>query len=285
MIIDKLYQSVIEKGPVCVGLDTRLEYIPEYILNSTKSIQDKIFEFNKSIIDATFDVCSCYKLQIACYEALGIEGLMAYSKTLKYIKDIKGISIGDIKRGDISSTAKMYAKAHFEGDFECDFITVSPYMGVDAVSPYFEYVKNKDKGLFVLIKTSNESSNDFQELKVNDEKLYVKVGQKVTSWGSEYIGESGFSCIGGVIGGTHFDEMINIKNRFNNMFFLIPGYGEQGGSAKDIAHLLGKNMSGVVNSSRGIITAHKGKEEGVNFSEFSRREVINMREDILKWLR
>ncbi|KXZ39098.1 orotidine-5'-phosphate decarboxylase [Alkalithermobacter thermoalcaliphilus JW-YL-7 = DSM 7308] len=285
MIIDRLYENVIKKGPVCVGLDTRLEYIPEYILNSTKSIEDKIFEFNKSIIDATIDVCSCYKLQIACYEALGIQGLLAYSKTLKYIKSLKGISIADVKRSDISSSAKMYAKAHFEGDFESDFITLNPYMGQDSITPYLEYVKNKNKGIFVLMKTSNEGSKDFQELKVDDEKLYVKVGEKITSWSSEYIGESGFSSIGAVVGGTHFDEMINIKNRFDNMFFLIPGYGAQGGSAKDISNLLGKNISGVVNSSRGIITAHKGKEEGVNFSEFSRKEVINMRGDILKWLK
>ncbi|QVK17561.1 orotidine-5'-phosphate decarboxylase [Mycoplasmatota bacterium] len=274
MIIDKLYEEVMKKGPICVGLDTRIDYIPEKLLSSSDAVEDKIFQFNKRIIDETFDLVACYKLQIACYEALGIEGLKAYSRTLKYIKEKGIISIGDIKRGDISSTGEMYAKAHFEGDFEADFITVNPYMGIDAISPYFPYLEKGNKGIFVLVKTSNNSSKDFQELEVGEELLYNKVAQQVDKWGEKYIGNYGFSLIGGVVGCTHPKEIVGISKNHNNMFFLIPGYGAQGGSGKDLSILFKDNRCGIVNSSRGIIK-----------SENPREAVLKMKEDILKWLR
>lgn len=274
MIIDKLYEEVMKKGPICVGLDVRMSYLPEELLNSEDTIEEKVFQFNKRIIDETFDLVACYKPQIACYEALGLAGLKAYSRTLKYIKEKGSISIGDIKRGDISSTGEMYARAHFEGDFEADFITVNPYMGYDAISPYLPYLEEGNKGMFVLVKTSNESSKDFQEVVVGKEPLYRKVAEEVEKWGEKYTGKNGFSLMGGVVGCTHPREIVEISEMCKNMFFLIPGYGAQGGSGEDLSLLFKNNMCGIVNSSRGIIK-----------SENPREAVLKMKEDIMKWLR
>lgn len=285
MIIDRLHKEVLENGPICVGLDTRLDYLPNYLLESDLTLEEKLFTFNKKIIDDTFDIVACYKVQIACYEAFGLEGLKAYGKTLSYIKEKGKISIADIKRGDISSTAEMYAKAHFEGDFEADFITVNPYMGIDAISPYFKYLKTGQKGLFTLIRTSNKSSKDFQELDSGGEPIYIKVAKEVSKWGEDFIGESGFSLVGGVVGLTYPKEFLEIKNVSKNTFYLVPGYGAQGGTGKEIAEVLGSDMCGVVNSSRGIIKAHKGIEEGEDFSKYSRQAVLNMKEDINKWVK
>lgn len=282
MIIDKLFQKVKEKGHVCVGLDTSLDYIPESFKQKFTSIEDIVFNFNKAIIDATYDVVACYKVQIAYYEALGIEGLLAYKKTLKYIKSKNCISIADIKRGDIANTAKMYAKAHFEGDFESDFITLSPYMGMDSITPYMPYLKDKNKGIFVLVRTSNEGAKDIEYIdSCNNKKVYNIVGEKVTSIGEDFIGQCGYSCVGGVIGCTHVDEALEIRKKFKNMFFLIPGYGAQGGTAKDVAKYLNEGNGGVVNSSRGILLAYKKDGNEDRFYESSRKEAIRMRDDIL----
>lgn len=274
MIIDKLYEEIMKKGPICVGLDIREEYISQDIIDSKRTMSERILEFNKRIIDETHDLVACYKPQIACYEAFGMEGLKAYSETIKYIKKKGNIVIGDIKRGDISSTGEMYAKGHFEGDFEADFITVNPYMGYDAISPYLKYLETGEKGLFALIKTSNKSSKDFQELKVDGEPLYIRVAKEVENWGQKYIGKNGYSLIGGVVGATHPKELVNMKNAFKNMFYLIPGYGAQGGSGEDLKELFKEDMCGIVNSSRSIITSQNPREE-----------VLKMKEDILKWLR
>ncbi|PAB56170.1 orotidine-5'-phosphate decarboxylase [Anaeromicrobium sediminis] len=280
MIIDRLCEEVKKYGPVCVGLDTKIEYLPEYLKDKDISDSEKLFEFNRKIIDDTLDTCACYKVQIAHYESLGLEGLKAYSETLKYIKENNKLSIGDIKRGDILSTATMYAKAHFEGEFEADFITVNPYMGEDAISPYYEYIKSKEKGLFVLMKTSNPSSSDFQDLEVKDEKLYMEVAKKIESWGEEFVGQSGYSSIGGVVGLTGAGELINIKNELKNSFFLIPGYGAQGGDPKVLKQLFKDGICAVINSSRKIITAHKNVDETETFSLCARKETLRMREDI-----
>ena len=152
MIVDKLYESVAKKGVVCVGLDTDISYVPEYLQKEADSAGEAVFLFNKAIIDATEDVAGCYKVQIAYYESLGLEGMEAYRKTLAYLREKKLISIADIKRGDIAKTAEMYAKGHFEGDFEADFVTLAPYMGMDSVTPYLPYVKEKEKGLFILVR-------------------------------------------------------------------------------------------------------------------------------------
>ena len=285
MIIDLLYSKVQEKGPICLGLDTRLEYLPKYLLDSQLSVEEKLYQFNRKIIDETIDLVACYKLQIACYEALGLEGLKAYSRTLKYIREAKALVIADIKRGDISSTAEMYAKGHFEGDFEADFITVNPYMGIDAISPYFKYLKDGNKGMFVLIKTSNESSKDFQELMVSDSHLYEEVAAKVYEWGKEFIGKSGFSLVGGVVGLTYPEEFKQIEKIAPSTFFLIPGYGAQGGTGETVAELFKHNKCGVINSSREIITAHKGRSEGEDFAKYAKEKVLKMKEDIGQWLR
>jgi len=285
MIIDTLYKLVNDRGPICIGLDTSLDFLPEYIKNNENlSIDNKVFLFNKNIIDNTFDITACYKIQIAYYEALGIRGLLAYQKTLSYIRKNKGIVIADIKRGDISASAQQYAKAHFTGDFEADFLTINPYMGIDAVKPYFKYLDSGEKGIFILAKTSNPGSKDFQELKAEDKPLFLHVTEKIEEWGEKYRGKSGFSSIGSVVGLTYPDEFLVIKKHAKHTFFLIPGYGKQGGSGKDLAKIFNKNINAVINSSRGIIAAHKGIDETENFVRITRQKVIEMKKDILQWL-
>ncbi|MFA5527046.1 MAG: orotidine-5'-phosphate decarboxylase [Peptostreptococcales bacterium] len=284
MIIDKLYERVLKNGPVCIGLDPREELLPEYLMKKDWSMGEKIFEFNKMIIDATLDECACFKPQIACYEAFGLDGMLAYSKTVQYIKSKNGISIGDVKRGDISSTAEMYGKGHFEGDFEADFITLNPYMGCDSISPYNKYFESGQKGAFVLIKTSNIGSEDFQESMVDGKELYLKVGSKIKTWGESFVGRSGFSALGGVVGLTYPEEFKKIKDECKGLFYLIPGYGAQGGNGKDAADMIGEEMCGIVSSSRGVIGAHKGINEGESFAECARQAVLDMKGDILKWL-
>lgn len=283
MIIDRLFKTVEEKGHVCVGLDTDISYIPESFRAKFENIGDAIFEFNKAIIDATVDVAACFKPQIAYYETYGIDGLRAYSRTLQYIREVGVISVGDIKRGDISKTAEMYAKAHFAGEFEADFITLSPYMGLDSIEPYLPYVKNNEKGVFVLVRTSNKGSKDVQYVETAGERrVYNLVGEMINDLGKEYMGECGYSSVGGVIGCTHVDEGIEIRKALDSTFFLIPGYGAQGGKAEDVALYLKDGNGGVVNSSRGIMLAYKGKEDGdINFAKYAREEAIRMRDEIL----
>lgn len=284
MIMERLYKASLD-SPVCVGLDTKVDFLPGCILEGEGSLGDKIFEFNKRIVDATADLAGCYKVQIACYEALGLDGMAAYAKTVKYVRDAGKIVIGDVKRGDISSTATQYAVGHFEGDFEVDIMTVNAYMGEDAVSPYYPYLKDKEKGLFVLLHTSNPSAQDFQEMPMADgEQLYEKVAGAITAWGEAFIGESGFSDIGAVVGLTYPEEFARLQERCPNLFFLVPGYGAQGGTGKDIAEIFGRSRCATINSSRGIIAAHKGKTEGADFVDYVRKATNDMKEDILQWL-
>lgn len=285
MIIDKLYELSNKKSPICVGLDTNVDFIPEYLNNNDKlDISDKIFIFNKAIIDNTSDIAACYKVQIAFYEAQGVQGLIAYKKTLSYIREKGNIVIADVKRGDISSTAEQYAKAHFSGDFEADFLTINPYMGFDAIKPYFKYLDTGEKGLFILSKTSNPSSMDFQGLNHEGIPLYMHVAQKIEEWGANYRGKYGYSNIGSVVGLTYPEEFLQIKNIAKHTFFLIPGYGIQGGKGKDISRIFNKSINAVINSSRGIIAAHKGIDETENFIRITRQKVLEMKKDILEWL-
>lgn len=283
MIMDRLYEDVKKKGPVCVGLDTRLSYLPDFLLKKDMSDAEKVFEFNRRIIDAVYDEAGCFKVQIACYEALGLDGMRAFSKTLRYARGKGSVVISDVKRGDISSTAAQYAKGHFTGDFETDIITVNAYMGEDAVSPYYPYLE-KDKGLFVLVKTSNPSSGDFQDQDMDGRTLYQRMAERVSAWGANFIGESGFSAIGAVTGLTYPEQFEGIRGLMPHTFLLIPGYGAQGGTGKDIAAFFREGVRGVVNSSRGLITAHKGKCEQEGFEAYVRGAVLAMREDILTWL-
>lgn len=283
MMMDLLAKRAQTVGPVCVGLDTTEKYLPDCIKEQDRSLGEKFFQFNKQIVDATEDIAACYKLQIACYEALGLDGLQAFAKTLQYIRGKGGIAISDVKRGDISSTASQYAKGHFTGDFASDFMTINAYMGEDAVSPYYEYLK-EGKGLFLLVKTSNPSSKDFQDLNIGEETLYQKVAKTVSAWGEAFVGESGFSAIGAVVGLTYPAEFEIIQQLMPKTFFLIPGYGAQGGTGKDIANIFKDKVCGVVNSSRGLIGAHCGKTTGEDFVDYVRNATLTMREDIVKWL-
>lgn len=275
--MDRLYEAVAAKGPVCVGLDTDFSYLPEGYADSTKTAGENLVRFNREIIDATREVAGCYKVQIAYYEALGMDGMMAYRDTLAYLRENKLLTIADIKRGDIAKTAEMYAKAHFEGDFEADFITLAPYMGLDSLSPYLPYMEKSGKGAFVLCRTSNGGAKDFEYEKLSDGRhVYDLVGDKVAELGKGYMGEHGYSSIGLVIGGTHIEEAKEIRAKYQNSFFLIPGYGAQGGKAEDIAQYLQKGNGGAVNSSRGILLAYK-KQEGVRFDEAAYRECVDMK--------
>lgn len=274
--VDKLYDAVAQKGPVCVGLDTDFSYIPAENVNKGQSKGENIFRFNREIIEATKAVAGCYKVQIAYYEALGLDGLLAYKTTLSYLRENGLIAIADIKRGDIAKTAELYAKAHFEGDFEADFITLSPYMGLDSISPYAPYFK-KGKGAFVLCRTSNAGAKDFEYEKCADGRhIYDLVGDKLNALGKEYLGEHGYSSLGLVIGGTHIEEAKEIRTKYKDSFFLIPGYGAQGGKAEDIAQYLINGNGGVVNSSRGVLLAYQ-KQENTGYAEAAYNECVQMK--------
>lgn len=279
--MDKLYEAVAARGPVCVGLDTDFSYLPEGFAKAELTTGENIVRFNKAVVDATKDVAGCFKVQIAYYESLGLDGIRAYKETLDYVKAAGMPVIADIKRGDIAKTAEMYAKAHFEGDFEADFITLAPYMGLDSIRPYLPYVTGAGKGLFVLVRTSNPGAKDFEYEKLADGRhVYDMVGDKLHELGGECMGEKGYSSLGLVIGGTHIEEAAEIRARYEDSFFLIPGYGAQGGTADDIARYLDKHSNGgVVNSSRAVLLAYK-KQPGVAFDEAARNECIKMKEAI-----
>ncbi len=279
--MDKLYEAVAARGPVCVGLDTDFSYLPEGFAKAELTAGENIVRFNKAVVDATKDVAGCFKVQIAYYESLGLDGIRAYKETLDYVKAAGMPVIADIKRGDIAKTAEMYAKAHFEGDFEADFITLAPYMGLDSIRPYLPYVTGAGKGLFVLVRTSNPGAKDFEYEKLADGRhVYDMVGDKLHELGGECMGEKGYSSLGLVIGGTHIEEAAEIRARYEDSFFLIPGYGAQGGTVDDIARYLDKHSNGgVVNSSRAVLLAYK-KQPGVAFDEAARNECIKMKEAI-----
>ncbi|MDO5690495.1 MAG: orotidine-5'-phosphate decarboxylase [Tissierellia bacterium] len=280
LIIDKLYERVKERGFVCVGLDTDYDYVPEN-MRKGGSVADALFLFNREIIDATHDITGIYKLQIAYYEAYGLEGMSAYARTIEYLKSKDLLSIGDVKRGDIAATAKMYAKAHFASEFAVDFITLNPYMGFDSITPYLEYLESGEKGVFVLLRTSNPGAKDIEYLEYEGRPLYYTIGDKLAEMGASYIGKCGYSSLGLVVGGTYSEEASEIRSRYENSFFLIPGYGHQGGKAEDIRLYLNDFNGGVVNSSRGIITAYKKHENGETMvGEHARDAVMTMLEDI-----
>lgn len=287
MLIDRLYADVKKKGPVCLGLDTQYTFLPDCLKNGSGTESEKILQFNKAIIDATADVVGCYKVQIACYEALGLAGLRTYADTLAYIRSKGCVVIADVKRGDISSTAAQYAKGHFTGDFEADFITVNAYMGEDAISPYYEYLKNSDKGLFVLVKTSNPGGGELQDKLLQDgQSVYLQMARCVEKWGADFVGQCGFSSIGAVTGCTYPQQFAAIHEAMPHGFFLIPGYGAQGGTGKDVAEFFKNGVCGVVNASRSLLTAHKNtaQPDGSDFAQLTRQAALAMKEDIEQWL-
>jgi orotidine-5'-phosphate decarboxylase len=295
--MDKLYEAVSAKGHVCLGLDTAVEYVPKKERRRASSDAEAILAFNKAIIDATIDIVACYKIQIAYYEEQGIAGLKTYSQTLKYLREKGTLVIADIKRGDIADTADRYARAHFEGDFEADFVTISPYLGMDAIDPWLSWADKRGKGAFVLLRTSNKGMKDFQclELKapVANRRLYDAVGDKLSELAESRMGKYGYAAFGAVVGAEpksskDAEEAKAIRSMRAKLFFLIPGYGAQGGAAKDAALLLREGNGGVVNASRSIIRAWALAPENLDAADNAyvaakaREAAIAMRDAILK---
>lgn len=281
-IIDKLYERVEKLGFVCVGLDTSMDYIPES-MKEGKDIHQALFDYNKEIIDATKDVCAIYKLQIAYYESYGLEGMLAYKNTLDYLRNQDLLTIGDVKRSDIAASATMYAKAHFEGDFEVDFMTLNPYMGMDSISPYLPYLESGEKGVFVLLRTSNPGANDFEVLETNGEELFYTIGDKLKELNENYIGEFGLGPVGLVVGATHSEEVEKIRKRYDKMFFLIPGFGAQAADSLNVYNLMNNLNAGVVNSSRAILKNWMNFEDGAsNVGKYAREKTIETYKEIAK---
>lgn len=301
-MIQKLIQNIQRtKAPICVGLDPMLNYIPEHILKKSfqefgetlEGAADAIWNFNKEIIDNTYDLIPSVKPQIAMYEQFGIEGLKVYEKTVRYCQEKGLLVIGDAKRGDIGSTSAAYATAHLGkikvGSSVCtvfntDFLTVNPYLGTDGVKPFVDVCKEEDKGIFVLVKTSNPSSGEFQDKLIDGRPLYERVAEKVVEWGADCM-DGGYSNVGAVVGATYPEMGAVLRKLMPNTYFLVPGYGAQGGTAKDLKACFNEDgLGAVVNSSRGIIAAYRqekyAKFGAEHFAEASRQAVIDMVADI-----
>jgi orotidine-5'-phosphate decarboxylase len=295
--MDKLYEAVEAKGHVCVGLDTAYEYIPLAERDKAMPQAETVLAYNRAIVEATIDIAACFKVQIAYYEEMGIDGLKTYSQTLKLIRERGALVIADIKRGDIADTAKRYAKAHFEGDFEADFVTLSPYMGMDSVEPWLEWADKTGKGAFVLMRTSNKGMRDFEYLEVDSGETGHRgwrvcdvVGEKLSKLAEARKGKYGYGAFGAVVGadpksGAEREEAVALRSRRENLFFLIPGYGAQGGGAGDAALFLRKGNGGVVNASRSILKAWNAGSpppdaDNRYAAEAARKAAIKMRDEI-----
>ena len=301
-MINKLIEKIQKtNAPIVVGLDPMMNYIPEHIqkkafleLGETlEGAAEAIWQYNKGIVDAVSDLVPAVKPQIAMYEQFGIPGLMAYKKTVDYCKEKDLVVIGDIKRGDIGSTSAAYAVGHLGkvqvgskkyAGFDEDFATVNPYLGSDGVNPFIDVCKEENKGIFVLVKTSNPSSGEFQDRIIDGRPLYEWVGEKVAQWGEEHMG-NGYSYVGAVVGATYPEMSKILRKLMPHTYFLVPGYGAQGGTAADLKHCFNEDgLGAIVNSSRGIIAAYrqeKYKQFGPeHFAEASRQAVIDMVADI-----
>jgi orotidine-5'-phosphate decarboxylase len=289
--MDRLWEAVEARGHVCVGLDTSADYIPPKERKRASSDAGAVLDFNRALIDATLDAAACYKVQIACYEEMGLEGLKTYSLTLAYLRERGALVIADIKRGDIADTARRYARAHFEGDFEADFVTLSPYMGMDSVEPWLEWADSKGKGAFVLMRTSNKGMRDFEYLELKaGRRLYDAVGDRLSELAASRPGKHGYGAFGAVVGaearsGPEREEAAAIRAERANLFFLITGYGAQGGAAEDAALLLRDGNGGVVNASRSILRAwssgaNPGDADNARAAEAARAAAIAMRDAI-----
>ena len=301
-MIQQLIKNITEKNaPIVVGLDPMLSYIPKHIMDAAieekgetlEGCAEAIWQFNKGIVDATYDLIPAVKPQVAMYEQFGVPGMEAFAKTVSYCKS-KGLTIiGDIKRGDIGSTSTAYAIGHLGKvtigsktlrGFEEDFVTVNPYLGSDGVKPFIEVCKEEDKGIFVLVKTSNPSSGEFQDRLIDGRPLYEYVGEKVNEWGQDCM-DGSYSNVGAVVGATYPEQGKVLRKLMPKTFILVPGYGAQGGTAKDLMHCFNEDgLGAVVNSSRGIIAAYKQEKYAKfgpeHFAEASRQAVIDMVADI-----
>ncbi len=283
MIIDKLTRKIAATGnPIVVGLDTAPQYLGDYeILKGNKyATAMAVFEFNASIIDAIKDIVPAVKVQIAYYEAMGTAGMKAFADTVKFAKKAGLVVIADAKRNDIGATAKQYADAFFGGDFDSDFVTVNGYLGTDGIKPF---LGNNKKGIFVLVKTSNPSGGELQDMKLeNGRTVYEQMATLVKEWGADSRGRCGFSNVGAVVGATYPEQARQLRKLMPHTFFLVPGYGAQGGGADDaVAGFDAKGRGGIVNSSRGIICAYlQDKYKGMDPASAARAAVIDMSEDI-----
>ena len=297
MISDQLIKAIIEKkSPIVVGLDPRLESIPQDILDhcfelygeTLKAAAESILIFNKGIIDAVHDLVPAVKPQIAFYEQYGVEGMAAYKATCDYAKSKGLIVVADIKRGDIGSTSKAYSIAHlgmtkvgnsYHKAFEADFATINPYLGDDCMREFMEDVKTYDKGLLILVKTSNKTSGQLQDLEVEGGRVYNKVAQIVSNWNDAIVGDTGYSPIGAVVGATYPSELEDLRRQMPKAILLVPGYGAQGGSANDVVGAFNQDgLGALINSSRGIIFAYEGTEK--EYGEAARQATMEMRESI-----
>lgn len=302
-MINKLVANIKKtNAPIVVGLDPMLNFIPKHILSKAfgeygetlEGAAEAIFEYNKGIVDATYDLIPAVKPQVAMYEQFGIPGMIAFQKTVQYCKEKDLVVIGDIKRGDIGSTSAAYATGHLgkikigntlHKVFDEDFVTVNPYLGSDGVTPFIDICKEEGKGLFILVKTSNPSSGEFQDQLIGEKTLYELVGEKVRSWGETHMGDE-YSYIGAVVGATYPEIGKQLRKIMPKTYILVPGYGAQGGKGKDLAHFFNEDgLGAIVNSSRGIIAAYQMAEykdtfTELNYADASRQAVIDMIEDI-----
>ena len=301
--IDRLIEKIREmNNPTVIGVDTRYELVPECVKNKySKDITgmcEVMLEYSKTLIDATYDIIPAVKLQSAYFEMYGVEGIKLYKEMIDYCKSKDMIVMADVKRGDIGSTSAGYSKAYLgkniineqeEGIFDVDFATVNPYMGSDCVMPFVDDCKKFNKGIFVLVKTSNKSSGELQDLKTEEgEEIYKKVAKLVNQWGEELIGENGYSSVSAVVGATYPKQLKELRELMPHSYFLIPGYGAQGGKAEDIALGFDSNgLGGIVNATRSLMCAYKSdrwkdkfKEE--DYSKATRAEAIRMRDELIK---
>lgn len=307
---DKLNSAITKKNSaICVGLDPRLEQLPDFIKtkaqknhkNPFTAAAESLIEFNKGIIDAVADLVPVIKPQIAFYEQYGSEGIRAFAETLNYARQKGVLTIADVKRGDIGSTAEGYAKAFLgkvdlfgkeAAGFDADSVTIAPYLGWDGVKPFVEQARKYGKGVFVLVKTSNKSSGDLQDLVMKDpaspgathgKAAYEIMGHYVDSWGADDIGESGYSLVGAVVGATYPKQAVHLRKIMPQAIFLVPGYGAQGGTAADVKPCFNADGRGaVVNSSRGIIFAWEGSDVFTekDYADAARDAVIKMQKEL-----
>lgn len=303
-MINKLNEKIKKTGaPIVVGLDPMMKFVPEFIKKNAfaefgetlEGAAEAIWQYNKGIVDAIYDLVPAVKPQIAMYEQFGIPGVIAFKKTVDYCKEKGLVVIGDIKRGDIGSTSEAYAVGHLGKvqvgskayyGFDEDFVTVNPYLGSDGVKPFVKVCAEEKKGIFVLVKTSNPSSGEFQDRLIDGKPLYEHVGEQVASWGAECMPESGdYSYVGAVVGATYPEQGKLLRKVMPHTLILVPGYGAQGGKGADLVHFFNEDgLGAIINSSRGIIAAYQ-QEQYAHFGEkgyadASRAAVLAMREDI-----
>jgi orotidine-5'-phosphate decarboxylase len=301
-VINQLTAKIKKTGaPIVVGLDPMLNYVPQHIQKKAfaefgetlEGAAEAIWQFNKEIVDKTYDLIPAVKPQIAMYEQFGLPGLAAFKKTVDYCKEKGLVVIGDIKRGDIGSTSAAYAVGHIGkvqvgsrsyAPFDEDFVTVNPYLGSDGINPFLDVCREEKKGIFVLVKTSNPSSGEFQDRLIDGRPLYELVGEKVAQWGESLMGEE-YSYVGAVVGATYPEMGKVLRKIMPKAYILVPGYGAQGGKGKDLVHFFNEDgLGAIVNSSRGIIAAYKqetyAKYGEENFADASRAAVEDMIADI-----